>query len=574
MALVSASRWLRRAAQVAVVLGTLACVGMTCFVVFGRIAFPWEIEFMTGSTLDHVERVRAGQPLYVEPTSGFIPFLYPPLYYWIVAFLGGGPLVARAVSIAATFAQGALVWRAARGLGASRLWSCGAIGCFAGCFSYVGYWYDLERSDGLVAALVLASAVVLITARGAVGCIVAGALAGLACFTKQQAIFYVAGSIGGLVVASRAKDARGTTAREVAAFALGGLLVAFVMLFGVRGDWAAYYILKMPRAHGLMWELLGEVVDRDLWLGPLLVATTLIAGLYVFVGVLKQRATRADIVFASILLAGFAAALSSRLHIGGFINVLLPWTTFASVAVGVACSRLETRLREPYGTVVLAGILCAQLYAWGYDPNTYVPMRKTVQGGQALRDRVRELETKGEVLVPSRGHMTTPRRFHIAALADVARVEGHSPPELVAQLRDRHFAAVVDDIRPWFITTRSDWPPTILEDFEDLRGPLLEGYFVSEHLDGETFVLALIAPVNPTWIYRPRKMPLASGTDPVLLRSLQLAEMRLAYRRQEALRSGKPEPYAMEDIESLAALSVAEESTTRPWLTRAPGGVR
>lgn len=570
----SASRWLRRAAQIAVVLGTLACIGMTCFVVFGRITFPWEIEFMTGSTLDHVERVRAGQPIYVEPSSGFIPFLYPPLYYWIVAALGGTPLVARAVSIVAAFAQGWLVWRAARGLGASRFWSFGAIGCYAGCFSYVGYWYDLERSDGLVAALVLASAVVLIGARSVKACILAGALACLACFTKQQAIFYVAGSIGGLVVASRASDARGNAAREVAAFVLGGLLVAFVLLFGVHGDWAAYYLLKMPRAHGLMWSLFVDVVGRDLGLGPMLFIVTILSGICVFVGVLKRSVTRAEIVFTSILVAGFGAALSSRLHIGGFVNVLLPWTTFASVAVGVAFTRVEARFREPYGVVVLAALLCIQLQAWGYNPSKYVPMRKTVQGGRALRDRVRELETQGEVLIPSRGHMTTPRRFHIAALADVARVEGRSPPELVAQLRGRHFAAVIDDIRPWYVTPRSDWPPTILEDFDDLRGPLLESYFVSEHLDGETFVLALIAPVNPTWIYRPRKMPLAAGTDPVLLRSLQLAEMRLAYRLEEARRLGRPDPYAREDIESLAALEVAEAAETRPWLAHAQGGPR
>lgn len=565
----SASRWLHRAAFAAVVVGTLVAVGMACFVIFGRVAFPWEIEFMTGSTLDHIERARSGQPIYVEPTSGFIPFLYPPLYYWLVAALGGTTLVARVVSITATFTQGVLVWKTVRALNGSRLWAIAAVGCFAGCFSYVGYWYDLERSDGVVAALVIASAFVLVRWRGVAGALVAGMLAGLACFTKQQAIFYVAGSIGGLVVASRASDARGDTAREVAAFVLGGLVVAFLLLFGVHGDWAAYYLLKMPRAHGLMWSLFETVVGRDLSYGPLLFVTTLGIGVYAFFGMLNRTLARGEIVFSSILLAAFAAALSSRLHIGGFINVLLPWSTFACVAVGFAFSRIERRFNGVFGTIALVAVLFVQLDIWSYDPSEYVPMRKTAKGGQALREHVRELETHGEVLMPSRGHITTPRRFQIAALADVARVEGHSPPDLVSKIKTRHFVAIIDDIRPWYVTPRNDWPPVILEDFEDLRRPLLESYFVADHLDGETFQLALKAPANPVWVYKPRAKPLTPGLDLVYLRSLQLAEMRLAFRRADAKLLGKPEPFGEDEIEPRAIAELEEAAVKRPWLAHA-----
>ncbi|MBS2019083.1 MAG: glycosyltransferase family 39 protein [Deltaproteobacteria bacterium] len=543
---------------------SLFTVVAAAFVILGRLTFPWELEFMTGSVMDHIERVRAGQPIYVEPSSEFIPFLYPPVYYWLAALLGGTTIAARSISIAASLVQGILVWRLTRGFGASRFWAFVGVGCFAGCFRYVGYWYDLERADSLLGALVVVAAALLVGSRRLSVHFVAGVICGIGCFTKQQAVFYVAGAAGGLLAAHRASDAdRSSAPREAAAFGAGVAVAAFGLLFYVRGDWAAYYLLRMPRAHGLMPELVGEVFARDLVFGPLLFASTIAASYHALVGVTRRSVTRAEIVFCAILAAGFAGAISSRIHIGGWINVLVPWTTFACVALAVACARLEQRRSAPKWTLALSLAVVAQIGLWGYDPRAVLPKEKTLAGIRAFRERVASFEKEGEVVVAGRGNVTTPRRFHIAALADVVRVDGHSPPDLVAKLRARRFSAIFDDVRPFFVNRNERWPPILLEDVDDLRQPILANYFVAERLDPEPIGLALRAPLDPMWIYRPRKNPLET-TDLVLLRKHQLAEASLAGRRADALARGQAAPFSEAEIEERAAAYVAAHPAT-PW---------
>ena len=36
-----------------------------------RVAYPFELEWMEGGMLDHIERVRSGKPLYTPPSREF-----------------------------------------------------------------------------------------------------------------------------------------------------------------------------------------------------------------------------------------------------------------------------------------------------------------------------------------------------------------------------------------------------------------------------------------------------------------------------------------------------------------------
>ena len=47
-------------------------------IVLLRIAYPYELDWLEGGTLDHVRRLRDGLPLYGPPDLTFTPFLYSP----------------------------------------------------------------------------------------------------------------------------------------------------------------------------------------------------------------------------------------------------------------------------------------------------------------------------------------------------------------------------------------------------------------------------------------------------------------------------------------------------------------
>jgi hypothetical protein len=543
---------LRVISRVVLAAALVAHALMAVFVIASRIRYPHDLEWMTGSVLDHVERVRNGVPVYTAPTARWIPFLYPPLFYWLGAALGGGAFACRLVSVVATIAQGGLVWSAARALRADRVWSAVAVLVFVAAFPFVGFWYDIERGDNLCGALVLGGSVALMRARGLRGHVVAGVLLAVAVLAKQQAIFYVAGGAVGLVLAKRASD-EPARPRDVIGFVLaaGAPIVGLVGIAGGHAGWAAYYLIRMPRAHGVVLGLADAVIWRDVPVGFLLVGATVTTGMLVTRSVLRRKATRRDTIAAAILLAGFAGAVASRMHIGGWINVLMPWTTCAAVAVGVTGSRVESQFSaRPWVRVVAAGAVVLQLLVWTYDPRRVIPSAAGAADEERLRAEIAQLERGGEVLVPSRGHLTRIRHFHVSALADVARVDGHSPADLVSSLRQRSYAAIIDDARYRNIRAE-DWPPIILEDFDDLRPALLSSYFIARRIDYGRRPLALPSPATPAWVYLPRRTPLDVSEDE--LRRRQLEEMRLADTRARAAAAGVAPPFTEPEIEELAA---------------------
>jgi hypothetical protein len=243
--------------------------------------------------------------------------------------------------------------------------------------------------------------------------------------------------------------------------------------------------------------------------------------------------------------------MASRLHIGGWFNVLIPWTAFAAVAVGVVASKVEARWSGQTRVLTVAAVaVLAQLVVWSFDPRTAVPLPASAAAEGRLRAEVSALERDGEVLLPARGHLTAVRHFHISALADAARVQGRCPADLVKALTDRAYAAVVDDARYEDFRT-ADWPPTILEDFDDLRPVLLASYYVARRIDYGSEPLALVSPATPGWVYRPRRA--VRVADLAELRRRQLVEMRLADARAMALAAGEPAPFTEAEIEDLAS---------------------
>jgi hypothetical protein len=540
-----------------VMFAALAAHAITALVVVVlRVRYPHDLEWMTGSVLDHVERVRAGQPIYTAPSARWIPFLYPPLYYWLGAALGGGAFACRMISVVAAIIEGVAVWLVARSLSATKLWSAAAVLVFIAAFPFVGFWYDIERSDTLFGAIVLGASAILLRARGVRGHVVAGLLFALGTLAKQQAVFYLAGAGAGLLLATRASD-EPARRRDVAAFlvASGVPVVALFAIAKAGEGWASYYLLEMPSAHGILFNLAPGVVERDVPSGFLLFGVTLYASALVGLRVLRRTIVRRDVIAGAILAAGFAGAVASRLHIGGWINVLVPWTTCAAVAVGVVGSRIEEHSKaRPWAAPLVAALIVAQLVVWAYDPGRVIPRPGSDADEQRLISEVAVLEREGEVLMPARGHITRVRHFHLSALADVARVEGHSPPDLVRGLRERTYAAIVDDAR-YDSFRPTDWPPTILEDIDDLRTPLLAGYYVAKRIDYGTRALALRSPATPAWIYRPRRAVL--DVAPEELRRRQLAEMRLAETRAKAIAQGTTPSFTEAEIEDLAARSDA-----------------
>jgi hypothetical protein len=526
-----------------VVAGSIALFGVFVYVVAARFAIPIELEWMCGAVLDHVERVMQGKPIYVAPTADWIPFMYTPLYYWTCAvFARAMPVLVacRVVSIAATVASSALVWRVSRRLGATRFWSLAAVGCFYGAYSPTGYWYDLERADALSLAMVLAGTWVVIEWTGVASAAMAGVVLGLSFYAKQQSLG-VALAVGvGLAMASER--------RRAIAFALGaalGLVPLFAWLHATTGGWFDFYCVKMGRAHGVdlsLWtDFLGDLSNEFL----LAVVTAVILA-WLARGVLSRAANPSArvrdanfAVFAFALAGSFAASASSRLHPGGYVNVLVLWSAFACVALAVAATRVE-RLADTSaaGSLVGTGLALAvacQLARFAYDPGQATPSHHAEFDARLLESRVHDLEQSGEVLLTGRGHVTARRHLHVIALMDVMRGGLGIPESFARAIRERRFAAYVID----------EWPELTLDAILGRRSELfdlvLANYYVAQRWDDRESDAVVGRHVHPTWVLKPRAHPIAGATFEDLDRR-RLVEAGLAEERMRLAQAGVSAP--------------------------------
>ena len=135
----------------ALALPALYQIALLVEAIAGRVAYPYDLEWMEGGMLHHALRIRLGLGIYVPPSADFIPYLYTPLYPTLLALFGGatGPsyLLGRAVSIGglvgiAGTALASLLGVAQRPLGPALAGAALALGLFAACYPFVEGWYD------------------------------------------------------------------------------------------------------------------------------------------------------------------------------------------------------------------------------------------------------------------------------------------------------------------------------------------------------------------------------------------------------------------------------------------------
>ena len=169
---------------------------MLVAVAASRLAYPFELDWVEGALLEQTLRVRAGVPLYVAPSTAYVPLIYAPLFNYaaaaMAALVGPGFAALRTVSALAAAATlvitGAYVTREtgrrSAGLIAAALYAAGQ--------HLAESWLDVGRSDSLFLALLIAGAFVYRTrAQGRGAPIAAGGLWALAWGDEGQGYRYV-----------------------------------------------------------------------------------------------------------------------------------------------------------------------------------------------------------------------------------------------------------------------------------------------------------------------------------------------------------------------------------------------
>jgi Dolichyl-phosphate-mannose-protein mannosyltransferase len=479
---------------IAVVAGMF--IAMYVVVALLRLRYPYELEWIEGGMVNHVARLRSGQPLYGAPSLTFTPDIYTPLYFVVAAVVsvvaGTGFVALRLVSIVASLVLLAALAKLAHRETNDSVAAFVAAGLFAACYRISGAWLDIAREDTLCIALLFCGLVVARDARTARRGVAAGVLMTLSFLTKQVALLPAIGVALFLVAARRGRSTIVGYAVAVAVGILGSSLV----LDRITDGWYGYYVWRLPAAHQVAGGSYLGFFTTDL-IAPL--------GIAIVIGVIGLTSLRTRdssgflfhlIVGTSLLLASYSA----RLHTGGYDNVLLPIYAEIAVVFAIGVHRvLQLPTRSWLGA--LAAIACLlQFGRLVYDPVAQVPTRADVDLGDRTLAALRQLPQP--VYMP--GHpwylaeVGQPTETQSASIGDVLRgggAEGRKMAETLWQtVAERRYRSIVVESAVGY----SYLPDNLCRWYEPVR-PLLPGGEVSYPITGTI--------TGPAEVWLPRAVP-------------------------------------------------------------------
>jgi hypothetical protein len=457
------------------------------WVALHRVTYPFELDWMEGGSVELAARVLSGHSLYAAPSLTFVGWTYPPLYYWLTAVVakltGIGFVPLRLVSLGASLvAMRVLAVIVVRETG-DRIAGVIAAGLFAATFRISGAWFDTGRVDSLFLALTLIALACGRRASGVRGGIALGVLVFLAFLTKQTALVALAPGLAYLAVA------RWRVGIPALVTLLALLAASTAVLDATTHGWYRYYVFS---------ELAHQPWARQVWIGfwrqdilrrqwPLVIL--LVAG----VVTLARRggihpALRSATTYWAVGAAGLVvSAWMSRLHTGGYANVLMPAYAAMALLAGLTYGTLLGR-RPNRGVplVLLAGLLL-QLGLLAYPLAAQIPTAADRVAGAQLIARLRTL--RGPVLVPRHPwYATIAGKGAFAQSEAIGDVLRSRTPSVVFALRGAlrcaldadHVQAVVLD-GPWdahlfgaelsreFQRQRADITPSRLYPLTDVR---------------------------------------------------------------------------------------------------------
>ncbi|MEM7204406.1 MAG: glycosyltransferase family 39 protein [Planctomycetota bacterium] len=442
---------LSRSLSVLIAAGALLHLVLVGWIVWQRIDYPFDLEWIEGSSAVTVGRILNGEPFYVAPTLEYTPYLYTPLYFWLSAlvaqFTGLSLYPLRLVSVAASLGTMVLLFWFARRETRSSYFGLLAAGMFAACYKTTAFWFDIGRVDCLFNFLVLATAFALRVAKGARGLALAAVLMFLAFFTKQSGIFVAAPLSLYAFLAHRGRD------RWVFPVLFGVLAgVATAVMTWLSDGWFWYYVFDMPSGHSWLprhWV--------QFWTHDLLRHLPVTVGIGVLWTVLQvfERRPGARLYFPIAFLALVGSAYVQRLHSGSGANVLLLACTLFSLYFGLGLHAAVGRGVPPGVAKVMVQALCVvQLIGSSiHEPRAQVPLPDFTKAREALVERLRAID--GDVYLHHPAFIATlagkPNHSDCGAIGDIFRsttvrsqeVGAALRAEISEAIRSRRYAAFV-----------------------------------------------------------------------------------------------------------------------------------
>jgi hypothetical protein len=479
-----------------ILLITLPVLYIIIFIIISiiRIQYPYELEWMEGSSLEHVIRILAGKPLYVEPSLQFTPYIYPPLFYYLSAFIalftGIGFFPMRLVSLLSTLISGFIIYKFVKRETNDRLSGLISSGLYFATFQMGAAWFDVGRVDNLALTFILASIYLLRYSHKSFLIILSGIFAVLSFFTKQSSSIIILSVIIGLFF---------TDKRKMWFYGATFLLITISLILMINhstGGWFNFYIFYLPGQHKLLVK-----TTYNFWINGILKPMPIAFGLSILYFIFKSDSQNIKkiVFYVSIFAGAMWYSWFSIMHEGGYDNVLIPCFAIIAVFFGIAYKVLNdvvfssSNENKPILISIFYIIIISQFFALFYNPSALVPKQRDVLAGNELFDKIKSYN--GNVYVnchPYLQRLAGQNSMATAmALWDVMRA---SPKykiiltdELSLKFQNHVFDAIITD---------EDWQPPGIEKYYKLEGSLFN--------DKKSFYTLSGSKTRPEFLWLPK----------------------------------------------------------------------
>jgi hypothetical protein len=424
-----------------------------------RIGHPFELEWMEGGTVDHVRRVLTGERIYGSPSLDFMPYVYPPLYYYVAAaasqLIGVGFLPLRLVSLISSLACLTYLFLIVKRETGRACAGVLSVGFFAATYRISGAWFDIGRNDTLCLFFALVGIHLVSFRRTRWHDTIAGCLFALAFLTKQTATVILVPVLAFLAVTRPIR-----LVSVLGSFAVI-IIPSLLILQASTEGWFAYWVFEMPRAFSI--RILDEMIG-GFWTQDIVSKVGIVLMLaIVFMLVRSGHSARKRLFYGLIAVGMIGGSWLPRIQFGGFHNTLIPAYLILSLMAGLGLSAvldMTAKLNHSGRAFARTGlylVIFVQFLILHYDPYSQVPTNADVTFGRTVVRRLSTLE--GDVFVPYHGFLSKlagKRTFaHQMPISDVLtcgteKTTSILEDELKAALSSRRFSAIVLDQDSWF----------------------------------------------------------------------------------------------------------------------------
>jgi hypothetical protein len=367
-----------------------------------RITYPFELDWIEGGFLNSVSQILAGNKLYGPPTITYVPFLYPPVYFYLSALaakiFGVTLFSLRLVSVCATLVSITSIFLIVFDQTHDRIFAMMSAGLFAGLYPVTRFWLDMARVDSLFVMFFLLFIYAIRHDSSLRSQSMAGIFAALAALTKQTALSIC---IPIIVIYFLFDWKRHWPVLATAFGVYGGISLLFIL---ASGNWYLYYCYELLFQQ-TEWLASYSVID---FINNYLTPGLPIASLTVLLLLLgwSQRGQRQRFLIWLVIFAStFAASYITKAKVGAVNNVVIPTFAVLSILFGIGVSEILTFLSKVMpkykllAEIVIYTLCLFQMAHIMYDPFKAIPTNADYKTGTKMVKLIKKFD--GNVYVPN-----------------------------------------------------------------------------------------------------------------------------------------------------------------------------